>query len=37
MAQKLRVAREIAEEDFERLTAEILKKNRKLFDMLAKV
>ncbi len=37
MAQKLRVAKEIADRDFERMTELLLKEDGELLEMLAKV
>ena len=37
MAQKLRVARQIKDSDFDRITELVLKEDRELLEMLAKV
>ncbi len=37
MAQKSRVAKQIPDEDFDRVTRIILKEDKKLLEMLAKV
>jgi hypothetical protein len=37
MAQKLRVAKRMTDRDFDRLTEIVLKENKELLEMLAKV
>ena len=37
MAQKIRVAKKISNREFDRLTEEILKEDKSLLEMLAKV
>ena len=37
MAQKLRVPKEISDKDFDRLTERLLKEDKELLGMLAKV
>ena len=37
MAQKLRVARQIPDSEFDRLTEKVIRENRELLERLAKV